>query len=204
MSMRANLSSEVIVAAARASLEKGGIDQLSLRAVARDLDVTAPALYGYVTDRYDLLAAVATDHFEALVARFEAVEATDPVDRIRGLSRAYVDHALSAPALFPLLFRYPPKPVPGVDVFPPAARAFEVASNATDAAIEAGLLAPRDRELASMTMWAAIHGVAEVLLLGFSSSEADTQRLIDSVIETVLIGQGAHPPIEAGSPTGTS
>ena len=201
MTMRANLTREVIVAAARESLEKGGIDNLSLRAVARDLGVTAPALYGYVRNRYDLLAAIATDHFAALVARFEAVEATTPVDRIRGLSRAYVDHALAAPALFPLLFRYPPRPVPGVDVFPPAARAFTVAASATGEAIAAGDLAALDPDLASMTMWAAVHGVAEILLLGFSTDQDDADRLIDSVIETVLAGQGAAPRKPAAQAT---
>lgn len=189
MAMRATLTREAVVAAARASLEAGGVEQLSLRGVARDLGVTAPALYAYVTDKHDLLAALATEHFEALVDRFEAVVADDPLDRMRGLSRAYVDHALASPALFHLMFRYSPVPMPGVDVFPASARAFEVAAAATLEAIEAGQLAVTDPQLANMTMWAAIHGVAEVLLLGFSTDQADADRLISSVIDTVLAGQ---------------
>src|SRR5262249_36381650 len=150
--MRESLSRAAVVAAAKASLEKVGPENLSLRGVARDLGVTAPALYAYVHDNDDLLAALPAEHFEALVERFEAVDETDPIERIRGLSRAYVDHALSSPALFHLMFKYPALPVPGIEVFPPAARAFETAAAATASAMEAGLLSPRDPQLANLTM----------------------------------------------------
>lgn len=183
------LTRELVLDAARARLEKGGADELSLRGVARDLGVTAPALYAYVEDKQELLAAVAAEHFSRLVARFEAVEATDPLDRIRALSRAYVDHALASPALFRLMFRYPPAPTAGVDAFPPATRAFDEAARATGAAVEAGQLAVDDVDLAAMTMWAAVHGVAEVLLMGFGFDEQAKEALVGSVIETVLAGQ---------------
>ena len=183
----------MIVAAARASIEANGVEQLSLRAVARQLEVTAPALYAYVADKHDLIAAVAAQYFDELVARFEAVEVDDPLEGIRALSRAYVDHALGSPQLFRLLFRYPPAAtgmeVPGVEEFAPATRAFEVALATTAAAIEDGLLAASDPVAAAMTMWAAVHGVSEVLLLGFGLDEAATDALVESVISTVLAGQ---------------
>ena len=170
-------------------LESDGVDQLSLRGLARRLGVTAPALYAYVDDKYDLLAAVAAEHFEGLVARFDAIDEDDPLERIRALSHAYVDHALDSPALFHLMFRYPPIPVPGAEAFPPATRAFDEAAAATAAAIESGQLAATDPALASMTMWVSIHGVAEVLLLGLSADPIAAALLVDSVIDTVLAGQ---------------
>ena len=186
------LTREAVIAAARATLEKTGVDDLSFRGVARDLGVTAPALYAYVEDKQELLAAVATEHFEALVVRFQAVEADDPIERIRLLSRAYVDHALASPALFRLMFRYPPTPTGGVEAFPPATRAFEVAAQATNEAVATGRLRVRDPLLANFAMWAAIHGVAEVLLMGFSTDAASADELTSEVIETMLAGQ-IHP-----------
>lgn len=177
------------MATARAHLEQDGAAQLSLRAVARDLGVTAPALYAYVEDKRELLAAVATDHFDRLIERFEAVDEADPLDRIRAVSRAYVDHALANPALFRIMFRYPPTPAGEIDAFPPSARAFEVAAAATADAITAGQLAVQDVTAACMTMWAAVHGVAEVLLMGFGFDDEATDRLVTDTIETVLAGQ---------------
>jgi len=187
------LSREVIVEAGLRRLDEGGPEELSLRAVARDLGVTAPALYAYVADREDLLAAIATSHFETLVARFETIDATDPLDQVRAVSRMYIDHALASPALFRLMFRYPFRQATGRDAFPPSTRAFEVAQAATAAAAAAGQIEVDDVDLAAMTMWIAVHGVAEVLLMGFDFDPATVETLVTSVIETVLTGQGARP-----------
>lgn len=189
--MPAPLTRELVIATARAQLEAGGTSQLSLRAVARELNVTAPALYLYVADKHDLLAAVAEDHFERLVERFEAVDDPDPLVRIRQLSQAYVDHALSSPALFPLMFRYPPTRVAQRDAFPPAARAFEVASATTQAAIDQGLLNVESATEASTIMWCAMHGVAEIALMGYTADTAATHDLLRRVVDTVLAGQQA-------------
>ena len=189
------LSRELIVSAARTSIEANGVDELSLRAVARQLEVTAPALYAYVSDKHDLIAAVATQYFDELAARFEAIEVDNPLDGIRALSRAYIDHALASPQLFRLLFRYPPAAsgleVPGVEGFDPSTRTFDMALATTADAIEAGLLAITDPTAAAMTMWAAIHGVSEVLLMGFGLDDAAADELIEAVISTVLAGQVA-------------
>ena len=182
------LSRELVLSTARAQLERDEASQLSLRAVARELGVTAPALYAYVEDKGELLAAVAAEHFERLVERFESITETEPLDRIRAVSRAYVDHALESPGLFHLMFRYPPSPTTEVDAFPPATRAFEVASEATADAVAQGLMAVDDVTMACMTMWAAMHGVAEVLLMGFGFDDEAADRLVESTIDTVIAG----------------
>ena len=185
-----------MVAAARSAIERDGVERLSLRGVARSLGVTAPALYAHVPDKRALVAAVATEYFDELAARFAAVETTHPLERVRVLSRAYVAHALASPNLFHLLFRYAPG-TPGLDVdgadsFAPATRVVEIATRATNEAIRAGALTVTDPLEAALTMWAAIHGVAEVLLMGFAFDDATADRLVESVITTVLIGQGAE------------
>lgn len=182
------LTRAVVLDAARTRLELDGAHGLSLRAVARDLGVTAPALYAYVAGKAELLAAIAGEHFERLADRFAAVDAADPVERMRALSWAYVEHALESPSLFELMFRYPPAPAGEVEAFPPAARAFDAAVAATAEAAEAGRLRVDDVGLAAMTMWAAVHGAAEVLLMGFPLDDAGARALVDSVIDTVLAG----------------
>lgn len=182
------LTREAVLAAARARLERDGVDQLSLRAVARDLGVTAPALYAYCEGKGELLAALAAAHFERLAERFAAVDADDPVERMRALSLAYVEHALESPPLFELMFRYPPVSGAGVEAFPPATRAFELATAAIAEAARAGRLRVADVGLAAMTMWAAVHGAAQVVLMGFPLDEVGAQRFVESVVDTVIAG----------------
>ncbi|HRA35923.1 MAG TPA: TetR/AcrR family transcriptional regulator [Acidimicrobiales bacterium] len=186
--MAVTLSRELVVDTARRQLERDGSAELSLRAVARELGVTAPALYAYVDDKRELMAAVATDHFERLIERFEAVEETDPLARVRAVSRAYVDHAVASPALFRLMFRYPPSTAGEVEAFPPATRAFEVASAAMTDAMARGLLGVSDVTVACMVMWAAMHGLAEILLMGFGFDDAGAEQLIAATIDTMLAG----------------
>ncbi len=99
---------------------------------------------------------------------------------------------IAAPHLFHLLFRYPPAfgvDAPGAATFDPATRAWELAATNTADAVAAGLLDVADPNAASLAMWAAVHGVAEVVLLGFAFDDAATEALIDSVVETMLAGQ---------------
>jgi len=189
--MRPPLTRELLVDRARAIVERDGSDAVTLRGLARDLGVTAPALYAYVEDKHDLLAAVATEHFERLVERFAAIDETDPVERIRAQSRAYVAHAVESPGLFRLMFRFPPRPMPGVTAFPPAEKAFESAATAISDAIEIGALSVDDATVASLAMWAAVHGVAEVLLTGlWADDEAASRLLVETVVDTMLDGMG--------------
>lgn len=57
------LSRETIISEAIGLLNDEGLDQFSLRKVAGRLNVKAPSLYWYVTDKADLLALVAESIF---------------------------------------------------------------------------------------------------------------------------------------------
>jgi AcrR family transcriptional regulator len=66
--VRPALSREVIVEAALALADRHGLDAVSMRRVAGELDTGASALYVYVRNRDDLLAAM-FDHAMAAVAK---------------------------------------------------------------------------------------------------------------------------------------
>lgn len=189
--MREPLNREAIVAATRELLRAEGLEAVTLRRVATALGVTAPALYAHVADKRDLLRGVAEGEFAALIDRFEAVTETDPVDRIRALARAYVDHARTHPELFRVMFLFPPELSVGAGTgqeLPIATKAFTMSAAASDAAIAEGRFADADPLMVALTTWACIHGVATVLQLGFAF-DADTEDLlIASVVDTLLRG----------------
>lgn len=80
-----------IVEAAERLLTTQPVESLSLRAVAREVGVTAPALYLHFADRRELVWAVLVHQFGALTAATSAATAgsTDPVDRLRRWCLAY-------------------------------------------------------------------------------------------------------------------
>ncbi|MGL5816793.1 MAG: TetR/AcrR family transcriptional regulator [Phycicoccus sp.] len=77
----APLSEAEIVAAARRVADREGMRSLSMRRVADELDVTAPALYWYVRGRDDLVAKLAehlaSEMSESTATRYAAVRSTE-------------------------------------------------------------------------------------------------------------------------------
>lgn len=194
----AALSRPAIVAAAMALLSTDGLEGLSLRRLAAELGVTAPALYAHVNGKGDLLATLAEVGFDQLVDRYGALAADDPTgpidpaDRLVQLANAYVDQALAEPDLFRLMFRFRPQALDahGLDnELPAATRAFDYSYRAVVDAMDAGAIDPaRDPLLVSMTLWAVAHGTADVLSLGLELSESQKRDLRDSTLGATLRG----------------
>lgn len=204
--VRQPLTRESVIAAARHLLVEGGLEAVSLRRVARALDVTAPALYAHVQGKRDLLQAIAEQEFERLLARFEADASFDPLDRIRRMSRTYVEYARDNPELFQAMFLFRPELTaePRGDELPLATKVFEEGASAAWDAIDRGLFAPVDARLAALTVWAAVHGVATVLLSGPDLPPAVEAALLESVVETVVSGLVHGPVGRSGRPQATA
>lgn len=104
--------------AARRLLVSGGPTAITLRATARDLGITAPALYRYFGSLDALVLAIVTDLFEelrtAVVAAGAAHAAADPLARVGHMARGFRRWALAHPAEFALMFG---SPLPGVTPF---------------------------------------------------------------------------------------
>jgi AcrR family transcriptional regulator len=104
---------------ARRILVAEGVDGLSLRAIARDMGMTAPALYRYFPSREDLVVHLIGELYDELADTMVAAREAEPPDdapaRLAAVSRAFRAWALAHPAEFGLLFG---SPVPGVEVEP--------------------------------------------------------------------------------------
>jgi AcrR family transcriptional regulator len=186
------LSRDKIVAAARSSVVENGRGALSLRPLAARLGVTAPALYAHFASKEALLTAVAEDEFERLLAQIERVadDAPDPLERVKAQAHAYVTYALANPALFEIIFEFRPpwSSVPTGEELPLASKAFEISSVAVVDAIAAGQLRETDPLMASLTIWAAVHGVATVLAAGPGLGDEYETALVRSVIDNIVSG----------------
>ena len=149
-------------------------------------------MYAHVGDKRDLLRALAEEEFERLVARFNEIEVTDPIERIKAHGRAYVKHTREQPELFRVMFMFPPEltvaDVPDDVNLPGATKAFAIAAEAVEAAIDAGALVSDNPLLAALTLWAGVHGVASALQLGFGLPAELEDQLMDEVTDRILAG----------------
>jgi AcrR family transcriptional regulator len=113
---------EEIKTVARAQMAAEGTAGVTLRAIAREMGMTAPALYRYFGSRDDLVTALVTDAYDALADAMEAavaaVAAGRHSDRVRAAFGAFRAWGLGHPTEFALIFG---SPIPGY-VAPEATR----------------------------------------------------------------------------------
>jgi AcrR family transcriptional regulator len=128
--VRAEMIDEIKDAARRQLATEGA--NLSLRAIARELDVVSSALYRYFASRDELLTALIIDAYNAIGAAGEQADAAvadrrDLTGRWLAVVHAWRDWALAHPAEYALIHG---SPVPGytapVDTVAPANRRFLV------------------------------------------------------------------------------
>ncbi len=99
---------------ARKLLVTGGPQAISLRAIARDMGMTAPAIYRYFPSLEALVIALAEDlmsEVATVVAEASAAAGDDPARQLAAMARAYRAWAVANPVEFGLVFG---APVPGV------------------------------------------------------------------------------------------
>ncbi|CAM3287170.1 TetR/AcrR family transcriptional regulator [Nocardioides dubius] len=98
-----------IVSTARALLAEGG--ELSLRAIAQRMGITAPALYRYVANYQELVDLVAFEIDKAATTRFAEAAARypddDPAGQLVAATAAFRSWALANPREFGLVFANP-------------------------------------------------------------------------------------------------
>ena len=129
---------------ARRHMAKNGAAALSLRAIAREMGMTSPALYRYFASRDDLVTALIVDAYNALADALEAARdgraEDDHAERLSAIAYAYRNWALATPQEYALIFGTPipayeaPPDVTG----PVAARSMMVFLGVLDAAQRSG------------------------------------------------------------------
>ncbi len=95
-------------------MASGGPDAITLRAIAREMGMTANAIYAYFATRDDLVTTLINELCTALAdavdAAWEATTAKNPATRIRAWADAFRNWSLANPQGFRLIFG---DPVPG-------------------------------------------------------------------------------------------
>lgn len=166
-----------LLAAAQELLVERGEGAISLREVARRAAVSHNAPYRHFADRETLLAALAAQGFADLLACMGQIGAGQAaVTRLALLGRCYVHFALERRGLFRLMFasalersRYP-------DLQQAAEQLRQLLGEAV-----AALVGEEAAEVAGLSAWSLVHGLALLLLDGQVAVAAEQMRLIEQV-----------------------
>ena len=185
-----------------------GVEGFSLREAARRVGVTPTACYRHFADKAALLTAVASEGFAKMALSMETQmtkerksprAGTSPtkqaVKRFFAVGNAYVRFAVDNPAQFRVMFgpygAGGDKSVRGVST-QSGKDPYEIFVAALDDLVDSGVITPQSRIDAELPAWAAIHGLAALLVddLINITTKADLVAAIDKVISNILRGLG--------------
>ena len=178
-----------LLAAAEKALDRGGVQALSLRELAREIGVSHAAPRRHFADKQALLDALAQEGFERLGREMtSAIEAAGPglEAQLKALARTYVRFATERAPLLDLM--YAGKHRPGAEALREAAdRAFEPPLALVEEAHAAGEISGDDVFRTGVVTWAAFHGIAAMANNGMLG-DAPLEPLVDQAVEQLLDG----------------
>ncbi|MBE7220310.1 MAG: WHG domain-containing protein [Caulobacteraceae bacterium] len=172
-----------IVAAARALAERESWGAVTIRRLADEIEHSQPVLYSHFASRDAIVGAVALEGFAELGPLLRAA-AGSAASRaaLEAVARAYLDFARAQPALYEAMFVLPTGLAFATSDTP-------LALSATFDAL-AAVVEPfcADRDTATETVWAALHGLAALERAGRVRERASAARL------AALVAAVAGPP----------
>ena len=176
-------------------IESSGVEQLSLRAVARDLGVSHQAPYKHFASRDHVVAELTARAYGAFSqALSRASKDLNPHARLTAMGVAYLDYAAQNPLHYRLMFETElPAPHAHPDMLAKARSAFEMLMDAL-AALPERTNAQRARiEAEALFIWSSLHGAAslarspalDTLTLSAGVRDGHVQRTLDALSQAL-------------------
>ena len=158
-----------ILEAARRMFVAEGVEAVTMRRIADEIEYSPTAIYLHFRDKDALLVELCSTDFRALAKEFGSLaKIADPVERLRRIGRAYAAFAASHPQHYRLMFMTPKPEIrpedTGIDKGNPEQDAYAFLRVTIEEGIAAGRFRAehRDSELLAQLLWAAVHGVVSL------------------------------------------
>jgi len=174
---------------------RDGLDGFSMRKLAKEVGVTAPALYRHFENRERVLLSVVGEAYKVFGQYlYRALSGRSPLERFVLAGEAYLDFVLEHPRLYDMLFI--PPAVLGLDDFPEDVASLACATgqfwmDRVRECIDAGILTRGDPEGIARTLWGHAHGLVSLYLNGaLDLSEKEFRSFYRISGERILSGLG--------------
>ena len=179
---------EACVIAAQEVIAEKGVENLSLRDVARKLGVSHQAPYKHYPSRDHLLAEVMRRCFQRFAEHLDARgQFDDPKEDLAALGRQYLSYAREHPLEYRLMFDTPwPESAEHPDLIRDAVHAFDILRNVL-CCLHGESAALNDRvDLDALYIWSTVHGLAGVMNGNCIDKLNLKPRVLEQALEHVI------------------
>lgn len=160
-----------IIAAARAIAANEGWSAVTIRRLADEVEYSQPVLYSHFKSRDAIVASVAVEGFGELANTLHNALGKDPRKSLHDVAAAYLGFARDNVALYQAMFTMPTDlRFAGADTVSELKDAFSALAAAVPPSTS-------NVEVATETLWAALHGLAELEVSGRIRAHARDERL---------------------------
>ena len=184
-----------LLAAALDLVRTGGPDAVTIREVARRVEVSPAAIYRHFPDREALLAEVgrvargdlARCMLDGLADADGGRDRQHSIDRLLALGRGYLEYARDHPNMIAVAFL----PFEPSDGLPEDPNPWNLLAAALDDLVDVGAMAPERRPGAEIVAWSAVHGFATLRAnRSFEVSgerDPDPERLLEAIAQSLSL-----------------
>jgi AcrR family transcriptional regulator len=182
---------QLIVNTAMQMYLEEGYDKLSLRGIAARIEYAVGTIYLYFKDKHELFHAMHEAAFDKLLREFEPLGAIEnPLERLRALSRVFINFAFKNAELYDLMFilNEPMCAEINIEEWHCGKRAFVFLHETVKDCLEQRYIKGDSADLVSFAFMSATHGMLALKMRNRMRmyGEVDTEQMIRTTQDLVL------------------
>jgi AcrR family transcriptional regulator len=196
---------EAILGAAMKLFLDESFEKTTMRRIAKAIEYTPGALYSYFKDKDEILFALHQRGFDTLIAmQRPTMSIADPVERLLRQGQVYMEFALDNPQFYDLMFiaSQTGRCIEKAEDWKCGEQSYSMLRDTVRDVIAAGRMrGTDDPEVAAFAAWAAVHGIASLIIRNRSRMipDQERERVVRGATE-LLIGALIKPPPETEPP----
>jgi AcrR family transcriptional regulator len=172
---------------------KEGFENLSIRAIANQMEYSVGTMYLYYKDKAALLNDLMEEGFKKLVRAYQRLKRVqDPLLNLKNISRKYLDFAFKNPEYYELMFimTKPPEMDRERERWQSALTSYKIFNEIVQECVKSRSICYKDAGLASLHIWSFLHGLASLyikkrLLAAGDPKSESLDRTIDVFFDAI-------------------
>lgn len=163
---REEMRERILNSALKLFLDKG-IENVSMRNIAENIEYSPATVYLYFKDKGEILFALHNKGFEKLYAlQLSLNSIVDPLERLREHGRMYIKFALENQDYYDLMFiaKGVAEKIITEKSWEAGGKAYQYLVDNVSACIEKGYFKNTDPNAAAFAMWSFVHGMASLII----------------------------------------